>query len=102
MGMTAIKCSGKPRNARELIVLLLADRTIMTLRQLHVALRKHGYLMSLQAVLKHLRILIEDGQVSKIAHGEYRIAPEWISELRRFCDVMERNLRDCQLYEEGR
>jgi len=100
--MTALKCLGRPRNARELIILLLASRMSLTLRQIHVALRKHGHIMSYQAVWKHLQILMDDGQVSRLAHGEYRIAPAWVSELRRFCSVMERNLRDCQMYEEER
>ena len=56
--------------------------------------------MSSQALYKHLRSLMADGQVERVAQGAYRINPEWIKNLRTLCKVMERNYRAHKVYEE--
>jgi len=100
MRLTTLSPFGEPRNARELVVRALAERASLTFRQLPNAVRNLGRPMSSQGLWKHLRSLMEDGQVERVAQGAYRIRPAWIRELRTFCDLLERNHQAHKIYEE--
>ena len=101
MRLTTLSPFGQPRNTRELIVQLLAARPSLTLRQLRNGVRNLGRPMSSQALWKHLRCLMEDGQVERAAHGEYRINPAWVRDLRKLCDVLEANCEAGRAYAEA-
>ena len=100
MRLTTLSPFGQPRNTRELVVRVLAERPSLTFRQLQNAVRNLGRPMSSQALYKHLRSLMEDGQVERVAQGAYRIRPRWIEDLRNFCRAMARNYRAHKIYEE--
>jgi len=100
MRLTTLSPFGEPRNARELIVRALAERGSLTFRQLQNAVRNLGRPMSSQGLWKHLRILMEDGQVERVAQGAYRIRLRWIKDLRTLCGIMERSHQAHQIYEE--
>ncbi len=100
MRLTTLSPFGQPRNTRELVVRVLAERPSLTFRQLQNAVRNLGRPMSSQALYKHLHRLMEDGQVERVAQGTYRINAAWIRQLRAWCRVTERNYRAHKIYEE--
>lgn len=81
----------EPRNAREGIIMMLADRPSMSYRELMGAVRRLGFPMSGQGFWKHLRILLQDGLIERCKFGEYRLSLKWIMSLRAFCEVAERS-----------
>ena len=101
MKLTTLNPLGEPRNTRERIVWLLANRQVMTFRQLRSAARSSPDSISAQGVYKHLRLLIEDGLVEKQAHSEYAIRLDWVRSLRRLCDDIEHNRQALRMGEAG-
>jgi len=92
MKLPTLSPFGQPRNSREGIIWVLADRPFLRFRQLHRAVRHLlGRGLSMQALLKALNELMAEGQVKKFRRGLYGINPAWITQLRGFCEVMERN-----------
>ncbi len=100
MKLPTLSPFGQPRNSRELVIWGLAQMGFMTFRQLRALIRRSRGQISHQGTWKLLRSLIEDGQVAKLARGEYTINPEWIEELRRFCDIIEEKHKVFQKDEE--
>ena len=92
MRLLTMSMFGEPYGVRDLILMFLAERSSMTFRKLHRAIRRSGACVSYQAVYKQLQRLIEEGEVIRCNHVEYSINPEWIEALRGFCDIMERNV----------
>jgi len=101
MELTTLNPLGEPRNTRERIVWLLANRQVMTFGQLRRAVPRTGGCISGQGLYKHLRVLIEDGLVEKQAHSEYAIRLDWVRSLRRLCDDIERNRQALRMGEAG-
>ena len=83
---------GQPRDSRECVIWVLADRPLLRLRRLHRAvLRMLGRRLSSQGLFKLLAEMTAEGQIKKFSRGVYGINPEWITQVRAFLDVIERN-----------
>jgi hypothetical protein len=92
MKLPTLSAFGQPRNSREGIIWVLADRPFLRFQQLHRAVRRLlGRRISTQGLFKLLTELIDDGQIKRFSRGLYGINPAWITQLRAFCEVMERN-----------
>ncbi len=92
MKLLTISPFGQPRNSREGIIWVLADRPFLRFQQLHRAVvRLLGRRLSSQSLFKLVNELTAEGQIRKFGRGVYGINPEWITEVRAFLDVIERN-----------
>jgi len=101
MRLLTLSPFGQPRNSRECIIWVLADRHFLTFRQMHRAVgRLLGRRLSYQGLYKAVNELIADGQIKKFSRGVYGINPVWITGLRAFCEVMERNYHATEIDEE--
>ncbi len=97
---TAFCPMSRPNNLRELVICLLADRHGMTLRQIHLAIRRSRGKISYQAVWKLVYGMTQDGQIKRVPHNKYVINPLWIKGLRSFCNIIEQNHKNFQIDEE--
>jgi len=99
MKLPTLSPLGQPRSSAELVVWALANRPVMTLRQLRSVIRQSRGI-SHQGVWKLLHGLMEDGVVTKVIDGKYSLSRQWIRDLRRFCAIAELNQQAFEIDEE--